>query len=54
MSDDLPIPPPPPKGSDLPTPPSELIENKISTDESEDSIEDIKTSIDDNLYEVSE
>jgi len=54
MSDDLPIPPPPPKGSDLPPPPSELIENKISTDESEDSFEDIKTSIDDILSEVSE
>ena len=46
MSDDLPIPPPPPKGSDFPSPPPELIENKISTDESEDSFEDIKTSID--------
>ena len=54
MSDDLPIPPPPPKGSDLPPPPPELIENKISTDESEDSFEDIKTSIDDILSEVSE
>ena len=54
MSDDLPIPPPPPKGSDFPSPPPELIENKISTDESEDSFEDIKNSIDNILSEVSE
>ena len=53
MSDDLPIPPPPPKGSDLPTPP-ELIENRISSDEPEESFEDIKNSIDNILSEVSE
>ena len=54
MSDDLPIPSHPSKGSDLPPPPPELIENKISTDGSEESFEDIKNSIDNILSEVSE
>jgi hypothetical protein len=42
------------KDSDLPPPPPELIENKISTDGSEESFEDIKNSIDNILSEVSE
>ena len=54
MSDDLPIPPPPPKGSNLPPPPPELVENTIISDESEDSFEDIKNSIENILSEVSE
>ena len=45
MSDDLPTPPPPPKGLDLPTPP-ELIEEKIISEDSKDSFEDIHESID--------
>ena len=54
MSDDLPIPPTPPKGSNLPPPPPELVENTIISDESEDSFEDIKNSIENILSEVSE
>ena len=45
MSDDLPPPPLPPKDLDLPTPP-ELIEEKITSDDSKDSFEDIQNSID--------
>ena len=45
MSDDLPTPPQPPKGSDLPPPP-ELKEKKITSNESVDSFEDIQNSID--------
>ena len=54
MSDDLPIPPIPPKGSDLPLPPPELVEKSIISNDLEDSFEDIKTSIDNILSEVSE
>ena len=54
MSEDLPVPPPPPKGSDLPPPPPELVENSINFNESEDSFEDVKNSIDNILSEVSE
>ena len=45
MSDDLPPPPLPPKDLDLPPPP-ELIEEKITSDDSKDSFEDIQNSID--------
>ena len=45
MSDDLPPPPLPPKDLDLPHPP-ELIEEKITSDDSKDSFEDIQNSID--------
>jgi len=51
MSDDLPTPPPPPKGLDLPTPP-ELIEEKIISEDSKDSFEDIHESIDNILSEI--
>ena len=45
MSDDLPPPPLPPKDLDLPPTP-ELIEEKITSDDSKDSFEDIQNSID--------
>ena len=51
MSDDLPTPPQPPKGSDLPPHP-ELIEKKITSNESVDSFEDIQNSIDNILSEI--
>jgi len=51
MSDDLPTPPQPPKGSDLPPPP-ELKEKKITSNESVDSFEDIQNSIDNILSEI--
>ena len=55
MYDDLPTTPTPRKGSDFPPPPPpELIENKISTDGSEESFEDINNSIDNIISEVSE